>query len=153
MVRPYKLIGSWPALNHKWNRSSTVVQVRGYPGNSYQGYTTVADAERAWDFAVANRTVDDHSLPSASVAPSSPPSYVSTLPIPPAAPTQETRPTTSTLYSTSSPSSLCPAVAGPSRLSSPYISGVTPVRRAADPAEGYYYVVVRGAAPGVYLGR
>lgn len=130
-----------------------MVQVRGYPGNSYQGYTTVADAERAWDFAVANRTVDDHSLPSASVAPSSPPSYVSTLPIPPAAPTQETRPTTSTLYSTSSPSSLCPAVAGPSRLSSPYISGVTPVRRAADPAEGYYYVVVRGAAPGVYLGR
>ena len=150
MVRPYNLIGSWPALNHKWNRSSTVVQVRGYPGNSYQGYTTVADAERAWDFAVANRTVDDNSLPSASVAPSSPPSYVS-APIPPAAPTQQIRTTTSTLYST--PSSLCPAVAGPSRLLSPYISGVTPVHRAADPAEGYYYVVVRGAAPGVYLGR
>jgi len=57
------------------SRPSCDVSINGFPGNRFQGYTTVAAAEEAWSHALANGTTG----PAPPPDPTPPLSYSSPL--------------------------------------------------------------------------
>jgi hypothetical protein len=119
--------------------------VDGFRNNSYKGYYSVADAQRALEHAIINNTIGRCKEVKTYAGP------VQSVPAPPAS-----APTPQLSASASSSPFLLPSPA--TRTSCTHqaipvsLQDMTAVSWGDDP-ETYHYVVVRGTSPGVYLGR
>jgi hypothetical protein len=118
--------------------------VNGFRNNSYKGYYSVADAQRAWDHAIVNNTIGPCKEAKTYAGP------VQSVPASPG-PTPQLNASASS--SPIKPSCFIPPPATRTHQAIPVsLQDMTAVLRGDDP-ETYYYVVVRGTSPGVYLGR